>query len=282
MNHTGALTEQQQHTLTGDIRTHQNFRSHILGNERTVMVYVPPDYQQNRMARYPVLYLQDGQNIFDGATSFVPGQEWQVDETAQALITSGAIEPLIIVAIYNACERRADEYAPTRDAYKQCGGQADLYGRMLVEELKPFIDSHYRTRAGAAHTALGGSSLGGLVTLYLGLRYPQVFGQLVVMSPSVWWDGHIIVRQVLALRARTQQRIWLDVGTHEEREAINDARLLRDALMAKGWRLHDDLNYFEAEGAGHNEAAWARRMDRVLKFLAPRKTVQQEQYDLAA
>jgi predicted alpha/beta superfamily hydrolase len=269
--HAAPARQAQPHTLTGDFRTHSKFHSKFLPTDRDVLVYLPPGYGDDRRRRYPALYLHDGQNLFDGATSFVPGQEWRVDETAQALILSRAIEPVIIVGIYNTGKERVEEYTPSADPKFKVGGKADLYGRLIVEELKPFVDAHYRTKRDAADTGLGGSSLGGLVTLYLGLRYPSIFGKLAVLSPSVWWDGHRIVREVRALRAKPRTRVWLDMGTDEGANATADARLLRDALVAKGWRLDRDLKYFEAVGAKHSEAAWAERVEPVLRFLFPKK-----------
>jgi predicted alpha/beta superfamily hydrolase len=262
---------QTPHTLTGDFRTHAKFRSKFLPTERDVLVYLPPGYDEHGRGRYPVLYLNDGQNLFDGATSFVPGQEWRVDETAQALIDARAVEPLIIVGIYNTGKERIDEYTPSADPRLKAGGKADLYGRLLVEELKPFIDSHYRTKPDAKNTGLGGSSLGGLLTMYLGLRYPNVFGKLAVISPSVWWDNRRIVGDVSALKSKPDTRIWLDMGTDEGANATTDARLLRDALVAQGWSLDRDLKYFEAVGAKHSELAWAQRVEPILKFLFPKK-----------
>lgn len=262
---------QAPHTLTGEFRTHSKFHSKHLPTDRDVMVYLPPGYGRDARRRYPVLYLHDGQNLFDGATSFIPGQEWRVDETAQALITDGVVEPLIIVGIYNTGRERVEEYTPTVDPRHKVGGRADAYGRMLVEELKPFIDSQYRTKRGASDTGLGGSSLGGLVSLYLGVRYPRVFGKLAVVSPSVWWDNRMIVRDVGALRRKPRLRIWLDMGTAESEDATDQARTLRDALVGKGWRLDGDLKYFEDVGAQHNEAAWAERVEPILRFLFPRK-----------
>ena len=257
----------QPHTLTGDIRTHEKFHSEHLEHDRTVLVYLPPGYAASSTKRYPVLYLHDGQNVFDRATSV--GEEWRVDETAQALIENGAIEPLIIVGIYNTGEHRIDEYTPTADAEKKMGGKADQYGRMLVEEIKPFIDREYRTRPDPANTGLGGSSLGGLLTLHLGIRRPDVFGKLAALSPSVWWDNKVIVREVTELPGKPNLRIWLDAGTQEGEEVIADARALKAALIAKGWVEGQDLAYAEAEGAQHNEASWASRVDSVLKFLYP-------------
>jgi predicted alpha/beta superfamily hydrolase len=266
-----SVVTQQPHTLTGDFRTHPKFHSKFLPTDRDVMVYLPPGYDADSRRRYAVLYLHDGQNLFDGATSFIPGQEWCVDETAQSLIVAGLIEPVIIVGIYNTGNERVGEYTPSADPRLKVGGKADLYGRLIVEELKPFIDSHYRTKHDAADTGLGGSSLGGLVTLYLGLRYPNVFGKLAVVSPSVWWDGRLIVDDVRTSRPTTRARIWLDMGTDEGMNATADARTLRDALVSKGWRLDDDLKYFEAVGAKHGETAWAQRVEPMLRFLFPKK-----------
>jgi predicted alpha/beta superfamily hydrolase len=267
---------QQPHTLTGDIRAHKSFHSNILKNNRDVIVYLPPGYDTAKSRRYSVFYMHDGQNLFDGATSFIPGQEWRVDETAERLIAAGKIEPLIVVGVYNTKDR-IDEYTPAADAKYKTGGQADLYGRMLVEELKPFIDSQYRTKRDAKHTGLAGSSLGGLASLYLALKYPNIFGRAGVVSPSVWFAGKHIVHYVESLPRKPNVRIWMDMGTKEGRtpeeaqQSIADARLLRDALVRKGWRLEKDLNYFEAAGAEHNEAAWAARVEGILGFLFPRK-----------
>ncbi len=257
----------RRHTLTGDFRAHAKFHSEFLPTDRDVLVYLPPGYGREAERRYPVLYLHDGQNLFDGATSFIPGQEWRVDETARALIESQAIEPVIIVGVYNTGKERVEEYTPSADPRFKVGGKAELYGRLLVEELKPFIDSSYRTRAGAKDTGLGGSSLGGLVTMYLGLRYPQVYGKLAVVSPSVWWDGRRILADVASFGSKERARIWLDMGTDEGLNAAADARRLRDALVSKGWRLDSDLKYFEAEGARHTEADWALRVNPMLRFL---------------
>jgi predicted alpha/beta superfamily hydrolase len=231
------------------------------------MVYRPPGYRDDRLRRFPVLYLHDGQNVFDRATA--TGAEWSVDETAQRLIEAGAIEPLIIVGVYNAGDHRIDEYTPTRDSRKNIGGNADGYGRMLVQEIKPFIDRRYRTLRSAANTGLGGSSLGGLITMHLGLRYPTVFSRLAVLSPSVWWDDRAIVREVETLATKPPLRIWLDAGTGEGEDVTRDSRLLRDALVRKGWVVGHDLAYLEAEGGGHNEQSWATRVEGVLRFLFP-------------
>ena len=226
-----------------DLRKHSGFESRFLAEPRDVIAYVPPGYDADAERRYPVLYLHDGQNLFDGATAFVPGQDWRVADTAEALIASGLIEPLLIVGIYNTANRRIEEYTPTRDRKEAAGGDADAYGRMLTEELKPFVDRTYRTLLDPAHTGLGGSSLGGLVTLYLGLQRPDVFGKLAVLSPSVWWDDRVILKIIRMTEPRPRLSIWLDIGTGEGGRTVRDARALRDELERAGWRSGVDLRY---------------------------------------
>ena len=221
--------------------------------------------------RHPVLYLQDGQNIFDPATAFL-GQDWRADVTADGLVESGEIEPPIIVGIYNTGVRRISEYTPTRDKTLRKGGKADRYAEMLAREIKPFIDHEYRTKKAAAHTALGGSSLGGLVSLVAALAYPRVFGKAAIFSPSVWWDERAIVRIVERYGSKLHPRLWLDVGTCEgsaPEECVADARALRQALIAQGWREGETLAYHEIEGGIHSEAAWAARFGALLKYLFP-------------
>ncbi|MDX6614864.1 MAG: hypothetical protein QOD75_4050 [Blastocatellia bacterium] len=275
--HCGNAAAQQPHTLTGDIRVHKSFHSKVLDNDRDVLVFLPPGYEAAGGKHYSVFYMHDGQNLFDGATSFIPGQEWHVDETAQSLIAAAKIEPLIIVGINNAGKDRINEYTPVQDAKYKMGGKADLYGRMLIEELKPFIDSQYRTKRDARHTGLGGSSLGGLVSLYLALKHSDVFGRVAVVSPSVWFANKQIVHYVETLPTKTSVRIWIDTGTREGRnaeeakQAVTDARLLQDTLIRKGWKPGKDLNYFEAADAEHNERAWSARVELILTYLFPRK-----------
>src|SRR2546423_11328868 len=203
-----------KHTLTGTIRRHRRFPSRIFGNRRDVLVYLPPGYRRFSRTRYPVLYLQDGQNVFDAATSFA-GTEWSVDESAQRLIRENLIEQLIIVAIANTGEDRIHEYAPTPGVIETKGkrkkrsrGLARVYGQFLIEELKPCIDKKYRTRREAEFTGLGGSSLGGLVTLAMGILFPETFSRLIVMSPSIWWDDFAIFRLLGILAEKPPLKIW--------------------------------------------------------------------------
>jgi len=257
-------------TLTGSLKLHKNFGSRFLPRKRDIIVNLPRDYDSSPERHYSVLYLQDGQNLFDSATAF-GGNDWKLRELADELILTGQISPLIIVGIYNTGENRIAEYTPARDRRGQ-GGQARAYGRFLVEAVKPFIDSEYRTLPDAGHTGLGGSSLGGLVTLYLGLRYPNVFSKLIVMSPAVWWANRAILKQVQKLPHKFSEKIWLDVGTREgdtPEYTLRNTIELKEKLVEKGWREREDLAFLQDEGAEHNENAWGRRMRDALKFLFP-------------
>ena len=254
-----ATTAQQQRRLNENFRMHAGFRSKFLPKDRDIVVWLPPNYNVEPERRFPVLYMHDGANVFI---------LWRLDEIAEKLIAAKEIEPLIIVGVPHggSQEDRFNELTPTR--LRGQGGKADLYARMLVEELKPSIDMDYRTLTEPAHTAVGGTSLGGLASLYLGLKHPGTFGNLAVMSPSVWWDNRAIVREVKALQTKPALRIWLDVGT-DEGGMTASVKELRDALVSKGWALKVDLLYLEAKGEGHNEPAWARRAGQVLKYLFP-------------
>ncbi|WP_223639658.1 alpha/beta hydrolase-fold protein [Corallococcus sp. EGB] len=263
------------HTLTGDVRYLSNVTpTDATLKPRDVIVWLPPGYDADATRRYPVLYMHDGQNLMDASTAFAG--EWNVDETAQALVESGQVEPLIIVGIYNAGADRIAEYTPVPfpPEYPNAG-RADVYGRFLIQELKPRIDAEFRTKPEAEYTGLAGSSLGGLVSMSLGLKHPDVFSRLGVVSPSVWWADREIIAEVNALTAKPALRIWEDIGTHEgtgsQAETVADAQALRDALVAKGWVVDSDLKYTVVDGGLHNEAAWSARFGDILRFLYPVK-----------
>jgi len=260
-------------TLTGNIKYHRNVQSQFV-KARDLIVYLPPDYDSNPSRRYPVLYMHDGQNLMDRLTTFAGNPEWGVDEAAERLITQGKIEPLIIVGIYNT-DQRIPEYTQVPDP-QYGGGKADDYGKFLKQELKPMIDSTYRTKPEAQYTGVAGSSLGGLVSMYFATTMSDTFTRIGVISPSVWWDNKDIVNRVNALQSKpVGMRIWEDIGTAEDSttvgsaQVVSDAHDLRDALLAKGWVEGQDFHYLEVEGAHHNEAAWAARIDQILTFLYP-------------
>lgn len=244
------------------------FRSAILPDDRIVSVYLPPQYELEPDRRFPVFYLHDGQNLFDPRTSYIPDHTWRAGSTADRLNESGEAEPIILVGIANTGLRRMAEYTPSRD-YRMGGGEGRQYGRLIVEELKPWVDKEFRTERAAAKTGLGGSSLGGLITLYVGLLCPDVFGQLAVLSPSIWWDQRSILDFVAGAVPKPKLKIWLDIGTAEGLRHVRDAELLNRRLIHLGWKPHVDLEFTKVEGGFHSEDAWAARFDRVLKFLFP-------------
>jgi predicted alpha/beta superfamily hydrolase len=252
---------------SAELRLHTRFNPAHLGAIRTLAVLLPPGYEHERLRRYPVLYLQDGQNLF-AATSAL-GKHWRLDETVPSLIESGAIEPLIVAGLFHAGEERIDELTPTRDAREGRGGDAERYERALLEDVLPFVAARYRVRSGAGASGIGGSSLGGLVAMWIALRHPEVFGRVAALSPSAWWDRRRIVRQVRALPARPPLRVWLSVGTSEGRTGAPAVRALRDAMLGAGWMLGRDLRYHEERSAGHDEHAWAELVEPALRFLHP-------------
>jgi enterochelin esterase-like enzyme len=251
------------------LHLHPAFSSAYLPDKRDLIVYVPPGYDKHPDRTYPVLYLQDGQNLFDPRTSFIPGQTWEVREHADAAIRAGEVEPLIIVGIYNT-DRRLAEYTHERD-WRLGGGEAAQYGLTLTREILPFIASQYRVRTDRDSTGLGGSSLGGLVSLYLGLRYATLFGKLALLSPSVWWNHKSILGYLneRAPEVWDRPRLWLDVGDKEGRRTVHDIEALNRRLKANHWCPGKTLHFEKAPGGTHDEASWAQRVRPMLKFLFP-------------
>lgn len=243
------------------------FESKILGNTRQVTIYLPPGYDERDGRRYPVLYMQDGQNLFDAERAYIPGQHWRVREAADAAIGERTADPMIVIGLDHAGIGRMDEYTPVRDQKHNGGGRASDYARMLAEELKPMIDERFRTLSDPENTAIAGSSLGGLMTLHAVLTRPDIFGRGGAISPSVWWGERAILKTVDEFQGRPP-RLWLDIGGREGLEALSDARTLRDKLQDKGFG-GESFRYYEDRRADHSERAWAKRVRLVLEFLFP-------------
>ena len=255
------------------LRLHKSFQSKHLPDSRNVIVYLPPGYEEQPERTFPVLYLHDGQNLFDGRTSFVKGRTWQVREHADAAIEAGEVEPLVIVGIYNTGDRRLAEYTHEYN-WQMGGGEADAYGLLITHELMPWIEQHYRVRRDRENTGMGGSSLGGLVTLYLGLRYPAIFGKLSVMSPSVWWNHKSILGYLNehAPQLWKRPRMWLDVGDREGQRTLRDVEHLARRLKANGWKPGETLHCEKVHGGTHDEASWSGRVRPMLRYLFPRSS----------
>ena len=251
-----------RHTVVGHVEILPGVKSPELGNARDVRVYLPPSYARGQR-RYPVLYLHDGQNVFDEATAFVK-QEWRADEAAEALARIG--KELIIVGVDNTSDR-GSEYAPFRAPMNDYTARGEQYVAFLVKTLKPMIDAKYRTLPDAAHTALAGSSLGGLITVYAALSQPGIFGFAAAFSPTVSSADFSLERW-----ARTQphatSRLYLDMGDHEDDSAAWN-QVLVEATEDLGKLLREqghETRVVIAKGAHHNEDAWAPRLAPVMDW----------------
>lgn len=251
----------------GRIERIHGFESEILGNKREVTIYLPAGYDDRQDRRYPVLYMQDGQNLFDAERAYIPGQHWKLKEAADAAIGERTAAPMIIVAVDHAGTGRLDEYTPVKSAKHKGGGRASDYLRMIVEELKPRIDERFRTLSDAENTGIAGSSLGGLLSLHAAVTRRDAFSRVAAMSPSIWWNDRAILDAIEAYDG-PPPRLWTDIGGREGLEALHDSRALRDRIARKGWG-EDTFHYFEDRRADHSERAWERRVRSVLEFLFP-------------
>lgn len=259
-------------SATGDLRLHP-FRSRVFRNTRFLRVWLPPGYDQptNENRQYPVLYLNDGQNLFESSTSFA-GVEWQVDETADRLVRENTIPPLIIVGIDNAGKARIREYMPYRSLQPMLmRTQGRLYPDFLFKEVVPFIAQNYRVAAGAENTGLGGSSLGALIAQYTAMTRPELIGRLLLESPSLWTSNRQIIRESRSVKY-WPERIYLGTGTAEagspdrDRSVVDDVRELASIFRRAGLD-EKQLRLKIEEGGTHDESAWARRLPEALSFL---------------
>jgi predicted alpha/beta superfamily hydrolase len=251
--------------------THADFRSIHLDTTRTLTIHLPPGYADDPAQRYPVLYLHDGQNLFEDARATF-GVSWRAGETADRLAREGRIRPIILVGIDNGVAR-LEEYGRHIDARHQAGGRGDHHARFVVEEIKPFIDSEYRTLPGRAHTAIAGSSMGGLASLTTAWQHVGAIGMCGVLSPSLWWAG---ARALDELREDAEwmrrTRFWLCMGTREGNKRghvsphIERTRRLVELFDGAGLVPGRDYLYWEVAGGEHDEAAWSGRFGKVLLY----------------
>ena len=250
----------RRRTPPGRLDVIPSVASRELGNRRDILVYLPSSYDKNDRP-YPVIYMHDGQNLFDPATSFAG--EWGVDSAMAKAPRKG--RRAIVVGIPNAGAGRIGEYSPFVDA-RIGGGQGDAYLDWLEETVKPLIDSRYRTLASAEGTGIAGSSLGGLISLYAFFRNPSRYGFVGALSPALWFADRDIFRFVESA-GYVRGRVYLDVGTREGGGTLANAHQMRDQLLAAGYQRGKDLMWVEDKGGMHNEAAWGRRWRTALPFL---------------
>lgn len=253
----------------GNLWVHE-LSSRIFGNTRLLRVWLPPNYGGAGAARYPVLYLNDGQNLFDPATAFA-GVHWQVGETAKRLITEKKIRPLIIVGIDNT-KIRANEYIPYKSKDPRVwNAKGKDYPEFLQREVLPLIEGYYPVLKGPENTGLGGSSLGGLITLYTQMAAPGVFGRLLIESPSLFVAKRKILEESRRFRS-WPERIYLATGTHETGDVEKDAKIVGDVreleyLLREAGLDEQRLRVRIDDGATHSESAWAARFPEALEFL---------------
>jgi predicted alpha/beta superfamily hydrolase len=262
-------------TVSGDLRI-QPLTSKIFNNTRSIRVLLPPGYDaaENRGKRYPVLYLLDGQNLFDACLSDVSHAEWQVDETVYRLIRENAIPELIVVGIDHAGVKRPYEFLPYRDNI----GNPDMeepagkrFPDFLATEVMPFVNERYRTLTGHDNTGIGGSSYGGVATLYALMARPQTFGFGLIESPTIWVGMGQLIRDTSPLVA-FPRKVFMGFGAAELSEGTGRKHglALLDIVVANFRAAgYDDgaFRYVLEEDAKHTESAWAKRLPDALKFL---------------
>jgi predicted alpha/beta superfamily hydrolase len=250
----------------GKIVEFKYFASPELNNKRSLHIYLPPSYGENTAKRYPVVYMQDGQNLFD-ARSATYGVAWRVGETVNRLVATGVMDEAIVVGI-DSTPDRIEEYTPCCDP-QYGGGRLDAYDTFVVQSVKPYIDRTYRTIPGKDATAIMGSSLGGLAAFAIAQRHPATFSSAASLSGAFWWNGGMAVTR---LAERVPVRFYLDAGTRAagtRDDELADALRMRDALLAKGYKEGSDLMFYKAEGARRDEAAWGARVDKPLTWFFP-------------
>ena len=252
-------------TLVGTLKLHE---LKFGDKPRTIRVWLPPDYESAKDRRYPVLYMHDGQNLFDAATAGFG--EWQVDEAFIHLLSERKVEPAIVVGVDNGGNDRIAEMTFVKDHDR--GGNAMPYEAFIVHTVKPFIDETYRTKPDRDHTLMGGSSLGALVSLEIARHNPMTFGKLLVVSPSLWWANEQLTRELAVdASALGGMKIWIDIG----RKEIPDPKASL-ALVGTAQRLDLVLSAANVthqlvidDQGEHNEKSWARRFPDAMAYLLP-------------
>lgn len=254
---------QPRHEIIGNVEYHYQFTSRYLKNERDLVIWLPPSYYKSKK-RYPVLYMHDGQNLFNPSTSF-SGNDWRVDETTQFLLDKKLIEEFIVVGINNTSSR-LEEYNLFTDSGK-------YYSLFIKNEVKTFIDTHYRTKPDSRNTGIMGSSMGGLISFQIAWILPNIFGKAACLSNSFWVNDKMIFDFVQEAEVkRKNQKIYIDCGTAEKQLIRDNKRmcaLLRRMEVDKGNSVHC---HFEKD-AKHNEVDWAKRLYKPLLFLFGKKRI---------
>jgi predicted alpha/beta superfamily hydrolase len=239
--------------IIGNVEFHREIYSQIMDIRRDFFVWLPPGYDNNPSKNYPVLYMQDGQNLIDPKTSYA-GKDWQVDETVTRLIKEYKIKEIIVVGIYNNKDR-LEEYSDTEKGEK--------YLKFIIEELKAFVDSKYRTLPDNINTAIMGSSMGGLASFLAVWKHPEVFSMAGCMSSSFYYNDDKIFKMLGENNGQKKHvKIYIDHGI----DGLIRGQKMFCKLTQMGYIIGTDLDYYFAPGAEHNEMEWAKRLERPLIF----------------
>lgn len=239
-------------------------RDSVKGKE--LLIYLPVSYQ-NSHKRYPVIYMQDGQNLFKKKViPDYPGSpiKWNIDLTLDSMIRKKQLREVIVVGIFNSGENRAKDYIPydVEDIFKpgsRINGRGREYSKFLCEEIIPYIEDNYRTIAEREERAIMGSSLGGLISLWSVYAYPELFSMVGALSPCAPW-----IMDDLKKFPKLPCKIWIDAGTEENTGIPYNytlaTRRILDILLKKGYKIGKDIYYYEDGGADHSELAWSKRV----------------------
>lgn len=253
--------DKAEHTVVGDLRVLKNVHSPQLNNQRDLLVWLPPSYERSER-RYPVLYMHDGQNLFDHTTSFCG--EWMIDDVMLELADHGL--EAIIVGLPNSGPSRCNEYSPF-DEPRFGPGCGDDYLRFIIDTVKPLIDHDFRTLPDREHTGIMGSSMGGLISLYAFVAYNHVFGYAGALSPALWYARKAIFSYIRQ-GDLPQGRLYLDIGLDEGQRMVANTRHMRDLLHGMG--LEPSMLYVEEPNAPHSECAWGERLHLpLIYFMCP-------------
>ena len=254
---------QKQNTASKNVKIlSENFHLPQLKTTRKIWIYLPPNYE-NSKKKYPVIYMEDGQNLFDDATSF--SGEWKVDETLDEFSKNKKLEA-IVVGIDNGGSERLNEYSPWKNE-KYGGGKGELFTEFLVKTLKPYIDKTYRTLPHSKNTAIIGSSMGGLISLYAGAKHPKVFGNLGIFSPAFWFAEKDLKKFMNENPNQLKKtRFYFLAGTTESETMISDINEIVEILKKKNIPEKNIKTKFDEDGT-HSENYWAKELPAALKWL---------------
>jgi enterochelin esterase-like enzyme len=248
--------------VAGNLQVIEGFKSKTLGEARTIRVWLPPGHNPKSTKKWPVLYLMDGQNVFDPRTAFDGQNEWRVDETMESLIRAKVIVPMVVVAVDHGGIKRIDEYTPCPDP-KYKGGNGKLTATFLIDEVMPMMQRDFGVSSDRNHVGIGGSSLGGLMALWLARTQPTKFGRVLAMSPSLWWNSQWEPSNWKGVKIPKGTRVWLDTGTSEGDDTLDQATKFARALTGAG----AETRFYAESNAEHREEAWARRFPMAVSWL---------------